>query len=170
MRCFNWHIPLGCEEVKFGLTHNFWLWRGLVHHFFHLFLFFIHFIFQVARMLINIKGLKDWIQIKNRLKWYKECGIAYCFNSLWKHTFWKWTHGVSVDTYLLVVNRFYSSFYSSFFICHSFLLFILGHVAKYSSMSCNILCHVSMKYSPKKSILLTCSCSLVHVHTHTLTK
>jgi hypothetical protein len=38
---FSWHIPLGCEEVMFGLTHNYWLWTCFVHPFFHLFLFFI---------------------------------------------------------------------------------------------------------------------------------
>jgi hypothetical protein len=33
-------------------------------------------IFQVARMLLNIRGLKDRIQIKKRLKWYKECVVS----------------------------------------------------------------------------------------------
>ncbi len=46
------NIPLGCEEVVFGLTHNFWLWTNFVHHFcssiciFHPFYLFICFIFS----------------------------------------------------------------------------------------------------------------------------
>ncbi len=49
MWCFGWHIPLGCEELVFRLTHNFWLWTCFVHPFVHLFFHpfnpFIHFSF-----------------------------------------------------------------------------------------------------------------------------
>jgi hypothetical protein len=33
-QCSDWHIPLNCEEVVFGLTHNYWLWTCFVHPFF----------------------------------------------------------------------------------------------------------------------------------------
>jgi hypothetical protein len=52
-------MPLNCEEVEFGLTHNSLLCIGFVHPFFHVFLFFIHFILQTTIMLLDIKGLKD---------------------------------------------------------------------------------------------------------------
>jgi hypothetical protein len=82
-------------------------------------------------MTLDIRGLKDRIQIKNKLKWYKEYLILFqflmgtyllemkrsCFN--WHiflgdeelmfrltHTSWRWIGGVSIDTYLLVVNRY----------------------------------------------------------------
>jgi hypothetical protein len=51
--CFDWHIPLSCEQVEFGLTHNSWLWTSFLHLFFcssififHPFYLFIHFIFS----------------------------------------------------------------------------------------------------------------------------
>ncbi len=98
--CFNWHISLNCEQVKFGLTHNSWLWTCFFHPFFvHLFSFFIHLTF-----------------------------------------FW------------------------SILVFHPQLLFIHVQVVKYSSMSQNIMCHVSTKYAKKCSILFTCSCSCSHTH------
>ncbi len=96
MWCFGWHIPLGCEELVFRLTHNFWLWTCFVHPFVHLFFHpfnpFIHFSFP------------------------------------------------------------------------SIFIFIIGHMAKYSSMSCNILCHVSTKYSKKSLIMLTCKVLNFFIH------
>jgi hypothetical protein len=69
---------------------------------------------------------------------------------------------------------FCSSFFFIYFYFSSILIFThfcihfhfssLGHMAKYSSMSCNIMCHVSIEYYKKKSFLFTCSCSPIHVH------
>jgi hypothetical protein len=109
--CFNWHMPFNCEEAEFGPTHNSLLWTGFVHPFFHMFLFFIHSILQVTIMFLDIKGLKDWIQMKT------------CWNgtkNVWSHTisilngnipfgneqvvfqlthnFWLWKCNVWIDT------------------------------------------------------------------------
>ncbi len=40
-----------------------------------------NFLLQVARMIFDVKGLIDWIQIKNSVKWYWKCATSYCFNS-----------------------------------------------------------------------------------------
>jgi hypothetical protein len=60
---------------------------------------------QVVRMILDVRGLIDWIWIKNSVKWYWEYVAWYCFDSQWEQTSWKWTGNVSIDTNLLVVKR-----------------------------------------------------------------
>jgi hypothetical protein len=166
-RCFNWHMPLSCEEVEFGLTHNSLFWTNFVHPFFSF--FFVHpFYPSSSKNVPKHKRFERLNSDKNRLKWYKECVVSYCLNSLWEHTSWKWTGGVSVDTYLLVVKKYFFDWRNSLgcehvlfiffsfvlifhpfylFICykissifHPFSFFIFGHVVEYSSTSWKIIC------------------------------
>jgi hypothetical protein len=71
-------------------------------------------IIQAIRMTLHIKGLKDWIQIKNRLKWYKKCVASYYLNIFLgdekvvlrlTHTSWRWKGGVLIDTYFLEMKN-----------------------------------------------------------------
>ncbi len=45
------------------------------------------FFLQMARMILDVRSLIDWIQIKNSVKWYWECAASHCFNSQWEHTY-----------------------------------------------------------------------------------
>jgi hypothetical protein len=82
---------------------------------------------------------------------------------------WLWTSFVhpffSFVFIFYLFNPFICFIFYPFF--HPFY-FIFGHMAKDSSMSCNILCHVSVEYSYKNSIMFTYSCSLAHTHQITI--
>ncbi len=147
------------------------------------FIFFHPFYPSCSKNVPRHKRFERLNSNKNRLWRYKECVVSYCLNSLWEHTFWKWTCGVLVHTYLLVVKKycfnwhitlgcehilfilfhlflFFIHFIFSYVInFHPFSFFIFGHVVEYSSTSWNIICHVSTKYSYKNLILFTYTCS-----------
>jgi hypothetical protein len=37
-------------------------------------------------LILDVRGLIKWIQIKNSVKWYWECVASYYFNSQCEHT------------------------------------------------------------------------------------
>jgi hypothetical protein len=38
----------------------------------------MQFFLQMARMILDVRGLIDWIWKQNNVKWYWECAASYC--------------------------------------------------------------------------------------------
>jgi hypothetical protein len=92
--------------------------------------------------------------------WHIPFNCEEVVNFALTHNYWLWTCFVHPFVHLLLF--FIHLILSFVLVFHPFSFFILGHMAKYSSTLCNILCHVLVKYSKKFNLAHTFMFMLTH--------